>query len=148
MFTLGIVEFWVALELFSADAAQLPRLQAKHYIYPGHVLTDLHSCYLVCMFAVFLGLLRLSWVAGSGGFAPWVCIVLTHFMETVYLWGLALTSQHFNPKGYNVSTMVEKVLTLHVGTAESCVVLMVVPALVLLLLLHGPQRFEHKRRVP
>lgn len=151
LFLLGVFELYVALEIFlvaqseEAHTFQFRALRYKHALYPALYLEDREVRLLLCTCTCFLGLLRLSFAMSEGGWGPWLCIIATHAIETATIWSLALTGKHFNPLGYDLLTLMKKVLRVEVGTAESSLVLIVVPLLLLLCLLHGPSRFNAGR---
>lgn len=141
MALLGFFEFFIAYELLTTDSGKLASLRMKHILYPANFINQVPTRYLLCAWVIFLGLLRLSWATSNGGVGPWLCLVATHVTECVFLWTLALTSTHFNPKQLDLFGLVQKVLAFDIGTKESCVVLCIVPVLVGLAVLHGPTAF-------
>lgn len=140
MFLLGIFEFFIVAEILSTPLDKMQPLYQKHFLYPPSWF-DIPNRYLLVIFTLFLGLLRICWATSNGGWGPWLCLCATHSFELVFVWTLAL-SAHFNPHNYDLSTLVQKVINFEVGTRDSSVVLMVVPVLFVLSILHGPSRFN------
>eukprot|EP01039_Chlorochromonas_danica_P001369 gene1369-1490_t len=146
LFLLGGFELYAALEIFliaqseETHAVQFRALRYKQALYPALYLEDRQVRLLLCTCTCFLGLLRLSFATSEGGWGPWLCIVAAHAMETATIWSLALTGKQFNPLGYDLLTLMKKVLRVEVGTVETSLVLIAVPLLLLLCLLHGPGR--------
>lgn len=144
---LGFFEFYIVAELLLASPEALQStLLVKHSLLPSHFLLDELTRYLLCIFTVFLGLLRVSFSLSGGGWGPWLCLVATHASETVFMWTIALKGDHFNPQHYDLSTLIAKVVSGEVGTKESRPILLVVPVLLLISLLHGPSRFKKDKK--
>ena len=137
---LGCFEFWLVIKSeVLGDFSTLNQLT----LFPSAFVSNREVHLLLCAFTLFLGLLRISWAVSGKTVMSWLCVVLTHVIETYFLWNLAL-GRHFNTKGLALPELAKDLIT---GTYNipSTALLFMVPGFVLFFLLSGPGTSNGKK---
>lgn len=142
IFLLGLYEFGWLINFY---------LKGVHAVKSDFLLNDadlivMHkpALYLNLIFIFFLGLNRVCWAAGvhfypkQNHFWSWMNLVLTHAVELFFFLNLAMLP-HFNTSGdASVVDVYLKGINQELGNQHSRDILLVVPTLLLMTLLHGP----------
>lgn len=80
----------------------------------------------------------MTFASGGGGLLPWVCLLVTHSLETVFWWSLALHPS-FNTKSLGVAKLAIEAISFKLpGAADTFILLIVVPLLVAIFTVLGP----------
>lgn len=140
-FLLGIFEFISAVQFYFQSEQTIE----QNKLNPDILGTNEASKILFCTYLITLGIQRLSWALGNGGFIPWLLLLLTHLVEWGMWCGFA-----FLPRFRGDSTLNElfhEVATLQSpGGPHAFVVLILLPVLILFFLLMGPSQFQTKQK--
>ncbi len=132
-FALGWFEMMMVYKLLTLEAGPLNQEQLY---YPADFFR-FPTRYFLIIFTFLLGMIRLVWSVGDNSFPAWLFIVSAHLGELTFLWRMA-SLPHFNRGNAPLPKLIEKVISLQVGNANSRLILLIVPVLVLLLIVHGP----------
>jgi hypothetical protein len=125
---LGLFEFVAAYKYLTQGA--------EDFEFQALYLGDTNATYLYVMFILCLGLQRLTFALGEGGFGPWLCLVVTHAFESVFWWKLALHNDVMG--GRPVQDFLVDVLSFSKAKhAHYFILLLLVPSFVLMFLLCG-----------
>lgn len=136
---LGIFEFMVVMEMILlVDTTKIHHLYYRHALYPRDWF-NVDTRLLLYFATALLGMLRVMYATSSGTLGPWVGTTLVHAIETGFVWRLA-SLQHFNTSQDGVLQLMYKVLHLQVGNINSTLVLVVVPTILLLCVIRGPNK--------
>lgn len=98
---------------------------------------DPNSKILYVTFILMLGLQRLTFATGDRGFWPWVCLVLTHVIESWFWWSLALQTNVIGTQ--TIDSFLMDVLTFKIDRPNNnyFLLLIVVPSFVVMFFLAG-----------
>mmetsp|Transcript_43330 Transcript_43330/g.86095 ORF Transcript_43330/g.86095 Transcript_43330/m.86095 type:complete len:154 (+) Transcript_43330:49-510(+) len=130
---LGLFEFWLVIKMeVLKDFSTVNDLK----LFPPTFVHDRSVYLLVCTFTLFLGLLRISWAVSGRTVLSWICLILTHVIETTFLWNLALLP-HWNTNRLALPDLIQEVLAKK-HDIPSSVLLFLVPGIALFFLLCGP----------
>ena len=124
---LGIFEFFAAYKYLNEGA--------ESFEFSAHFLTDPHAKYLYVMFILTLGLQRLTFATSDRGFFPWLCLVVTHVIESIFWWKLAFINNIIGDQPIDAFLM--DVVTFKHGHSHYFILLVLVPSFVVMFLLAG-----------
>ena len=92
-----------------------------------------------------LGFQRLTYATGDRHFWPWVFLVLTHLVEAWLWWTLGLEAGYMT--GYSsVLEMVKDIATMQHAKSPFALLLLLVPVIVGIFLLTGPESPRDKQK--
>ena len=135
---LGVFEFYSAYDFSNNFSERVDREQLLPPSFKDPGVVSLFIAYIIT-----LGILRLNWALGQGGFTEWLALVGAHVIEARFWWNLAYSSNLVG--GDTISAFSYKVITLEFGL-ETRVLLFAVPVLILLFVLTGPFAFDDSKR--
>jgi hypothetical protein len=97
-------------------------------------------------FICFLGLQRLTYATGNGGVIPWICLCLTHVIETVVFYVLTLEAESLRNKEAILSFLFSTI-QLEKGK-NHFILLILVPIIALSFIVAGPggRTSEHNNK--
>mmetsp|Transcript_10199 Transcript_10199/g.16738 ORF Transcript_10199/g.16738 Transcript_10199/m.16738 type:complete len:152 (+) Transcript_10199:30-485(+) len=128
---LGLFEFFVASKLIMGEDSELK-------FFPEHFSSDPATKILLILFTIFLGMLRLSWAVSGRTYLSWLCVVVSHVVETVALWNMALLP-HFNTENLLLVDFVQDLLAFSGKYDElTTKILLVIPVVLAFFILVGP----------
>lgn len=137
---LGVFEFWMIFKMkVLHDYSSLNDLK----VFPPSFANNREVHLLLCTFTLFLGLLRISWAVSGKTVWSWLCVILTHVIEGVFLWNLALLP-HWNKNNVALPELVQEIFNKQ-HDLPSSVLLFLVPGFALFFLLCGPNTSSKRK---
>jgi hypothetical protein len=140
---LGILEFCSTLLLLFDAETKL----GSQRIVPSIVGTNFAVKVVFGTYLSTLGIQRLSWALGNGGFWPWLCLIASHVIESVMWWTFALLPE-FRRDMSIVDLCIDVVCVRSIGGVHAVIVLYLVPVLIGIFILTGPGNFiKHNEKL-
>ena len=125
---LGLFEF-VAVSQFLIKGAEEDHVARLFVLNPA-------SRILYAGFICFLGLQRLTYATGNGGVLSWICLCLTHVIETVVFYALTFEAESLKNRDAILSFLLSTI-KLEKGK-NNFILLILVPIIALSFIVAGP----------